>query len=97
METAPIYFDNEDAVTLMVFVNSVYKAVPKSAQINTEVSAKSLPPMFWGKIGVYTTVWMNKFASVTQKRESHIELLNLLVPNLSAFVMIGSLYVREKK
>ena len=97
METAPIYFDNEDAVTLMVFVNSVYKAVPKSAQINTEVSAKSLPPMFWGKIGVYTTVWMNKFASVTQKRESHIELLNLLVPNLSAFVMVGSLYVREKK
>ena len=97
METAPIYFDNEDAVTLMVFVNSVYNAVPKSAQINTEVSAKSLPPMFWGKIGVYTTVWMNQFASVTQKRESHIELLNLLIPNLTAFVMVGSLYVREKK
>ncbi len=56
METAPIYTDNEDAVTLMVFVNSVYKAVPKSAQINTEFSAKSLPPMFWGKIGVNNIV-----------------------------------------
>ena len=96
-ETAPIYFDNEDAVTLMVFVNTVYTSVPKSIQINTEFSAKSLPPLFWNKIGVYTTVWMNQFASVTQKRESHIELLNLLVPNLTAFVMIGSLYVREKK
>ena len=70
------------------------RAVPKSAQINTEFSAKSLPPMFWGKLGVYTTVWMHNLASVTQKRESHIELLNLLVPNLSAFVMVGSLYVR---
>ena len=97
METAPFYTDNEDAVTLMVFVNSVYKAVPKSAQINTEFSAKSLPPMFWGKLGVFTTVWMSEFASVTQKRESHIALLDLLVPNLTAFVMIGSLYVREKK
>ena len=97
METAPIYFDNEEAVTLMVFVNTVYTSVPKSIQINTEFSAKSLPPLFWNKIGVYTTVWMNQFASVTQKRESHIELLNLLVPNLTAFVMIGSLYVREKK
>lgn len=94
METAPIYADNEEAVTLMVFVNSVYKAVPKSTQINTEFSAKSLPPMFWGKIGVFTTVWMSEFSSVTQKRESHIELLNLLVPNLAAFVMIGSLYVK---
>lgn len=94
METAPIYADNEEAVTLMVFVNSVYKAVPKSTQINTEFSAKSLPPMFWGKIGVFTTVWMSEFSSVTQKRESHIELLNLLVPNLDAFVIIGSLYVK---
>ena len=94
METAPIYADNEEAVTLMVFVNSVYKAVPKSIQMNTEFSAKSLPPMFWGKIGVFTTVWMSEFSSVTQKRESHIELLNLLVPNLDAFVMVGSLYVK---
>jgi hypothetical protein len=93
METAPFYTDNEDAVTLMVFVNSVYKAVPKSAQINTEFSAKSLPPMFWGKIGVFTTVWMSEFSSVTQKRESHIALLDLLVPNVKAFVMVGSLYV----
>ena len=94
METAPFYTDNEDVVNLMVFVNSVYKAVPKSIQINTEFSAKSLPPMFWGKIGVFTTVWMSEFASVTQKRESHIALLDLLVPNLKAFVVVGSLYVR---
>tara|TARA_B110000285_G_scaffold224728_1_gene281915 strand:- start:989 stop:1117 length:129 start_codon:yes stop_codon:yes gene_type:complete len=40
---------------------------------------------------------MNQFASVTQKRESHIALLDLLVPNITAFVMIGSLYVREKR
>ncbi|MDG1720163.1 MAG: hypothetical protein P8I31_02810 [Bacteroidia bacterium] len=93
-ETAPIYFDNEDAVDLMVFVNSVYNAVPKSTQMNTEFSAKSLPPLFWGKLGIHTTVWMSQFASVTQKREAHIELLNLLVPNLDAFVMVGSLYVK---
>ena len=93
METAPFYTDNEEAVDLMVFVNSVYKAVPKSTQVNTEVSAKSLPPMFWGKLGVFTTVWMSEFTSVTQKRESHIALLDLLVPNLKAFVMVGSLYV----
>ena len=94
MDTEPIYKDNEDAVVLMVFVNSVYKAVPKSIQMNTEFSAKSLPPLFWAKLGIHTTVWMSQFASVTQKRKAHIDLLNLLVPNLNAFVMIGSLYVK---
>ena len=94
MDTEPIYKDNEDAVDLMVFVNSVYKAVPKSIQMNTEFSAKSLPPLFWAKLGIHTTVWMSQFASVTQKRKAHIDLLNLLVPNLNAFVMIGSLYVK---
>ena len=94
MDTEPICKDNEDVVDLMVFVNSVYKAVPKSIQMNTEFSAKSLPPLFWGKLGIHTTIWMSEFSSVKQKREAHIELLNLLVPNLNAFVMIGSLYVR---
>ena len=94
METAPIYFDNEEALTLMIFVKDVFKSVPESVRRNTEYSAKSLPPLFWVKIAGHSTVWMSEFASVTQKREAHIELLNLLVPNLKAFVQIGSLFVR---
>ena len=93
-ETAPFYFDNEDALTLMIFVKDVFKSVPESVRRNTEYSAKSLPPLFWVKIAAHCTVWMSEFASVTQKRESHIALLDLLVPNLNAFVMVGSLYVR---
>jgi hypothetical protein len=93
-EIAPFHTDNEYALSLVLSLNNVYKSVPKSIQINTEFSAKSLPPLFWGKIGIHTTVWLSKFSSVTQKRESHIELLNLLVPNLKTFVAVGSLYVR---
>ena len=94
METAPIYFDNEEAMSLMISLEHVYRSVPKNIRDNSEFVAKSVPPLFWFKIGAHSTIWINKFSNVTQKREAHIEVLNILVPNLKAFVQIGSLFVR---
>ena len=88
-----VQHDNEDAPGLTAFIQTVVRAVPGTAQLNSESEGCQLPSGFWLKLGVKVREWQWEKSTVAQKRNAHIDILNLLVPNLKAFVAVGSLFL----
>ena len=85
--------DNEDAPGLTAFIQTVVRVVPVTAQLNSESEECQLPSGFWLRLGVKVREWQWEKSTVAQKRNAHIDILNLLVPNLKAFVAVGSLFL----
>ena len=88
-----VQHDNEDAPGLTAFIQTVVRAVPVTAQLNSESEGCQLPSGFWLRLGVKVREWQWEKSTVAQKRNAHIDILNLLVPNLKAFVVVGSLFL----